>query len=173
MARQIIALALIFSLVSCGGPAATPALPTAHIAIFTPTAVPATRLPTTTATPPVDPSTAAPPRPLVPTATPTTPQEQYRAWMAEARALHPYPEPLEAMWALMICESTGNPGLVTGDYHGLFQYTSATWAGDWNPYRDQPILDPRAQIFATAKAWHDGYQHWWGCYRAARRGKVV
>jgi hypothetical protein len=94
--------------------------------------------------------------------------------MVEARTLHPYSESIEAMWALMICESTGNPGMVAGDYHGLFQYSSATWAGDWNPYRDRPILDPRAQIFATAKAWHDGYQHWWGCYGAsALRGKVV
>jgi hypothetical protein len=94
--------------------------------------------------------------------------------MAEARALHPYPEPIETMWAVMICESTGNPGLVAGDYQGLFQYSSATWAGDWNLYRGQPILDPRAQIFATAQAWHDGHQRWWGCYGAsALRGKVV
>jgi hypothetical protein len=68
------------------------------------------------------------------------------------------------MWELMICESSGNPGVIAGSYHGLFQYDAATWAGEWNPYRDQPILDPRAQIFATAKAWHDGNQHWWGCY---------
>jgi hypothetical protein len=83
--------------------------------------------------------------------------------MEEARALYPYAESIEAMWGLMICESSGNPEVVAGPYHGLFQYDSATWSGEWNPYRDSSILDPRAQIFATAKAWHDGHQGWWGC----------
>jgi hypothetical protein len=96
---------------------------------------------------------------------PATPEEQYRIWMEEARALHPYPEPLEAMWAVMLCESSGVADMVAGPYHGLFQYLDSTWAGEWNPYRDSPILDPRAQIFATAKAWQDGNQGWWGCYR--------
>jgi len=92
------------------------------------------------------------------------PSDQYYAWMIEAQALYPYPEPVQAMWEVMICESSGNPTAVTGANQGLFQYDSATWAGDWNPYRDQPILDARAQIFATAKAWHDANQHWWSCY---------
>jgi hypothetical protein len=85
--------------------------------------------------------------------------------MEEARALHPYGEPVEQMWSVMICESSGDASVVAaGLYHGLFQYSAETWAGAWNPYRDQPILDPRAQIFATAKAWQDGHQSWWGCY---------
>ncbi|MFL5800629.1 MAG: hypothetical protein ACJ8CR_02695 [Roseiflexaceae bacterium] len=167
MLRRMIALALTFLLLCCGGPAATPTLPTARIALATVPPTHAARPPAATTTSTADPGTAATEAPPLPTVAPTTPQEQYRAWMAEARALHPYPEPIETMWAVMICESTGNPGLVAGDYHGLFQYNSATWAGDWNLYRDQPILDPRAQIFATAQAWHDGHQHWWGCYGAS------
>jgi hypothetical protein len=85
--------------------------------------------------------------------------------MQEARAEHPYSEPIEVMWQVMLCESSGQPDQVADSYYGLFQYQQATWAGDWNPYRASPILDPRAQIFATAKAWQDGNQHWWGCYQ--------
>jgi hypothetical protein len=99
-----------------------------------------------------------------PAATAATRLDQYRAWMEVARDRHPYSESVDTMWNLMICESSGNPDTVEGPYHGLFQYTSDAWAGAWNPYRDSPILDPRAQIFATAKAWHDGNQTWWGCY---------
>lgn len=84
--------------------------------------------------------------------------------MQQARQAHPYAEPLEAMWAVMICESSARADVVAGENYGLFQYTLATWSSEWNPYRDQPILDPRAQIFATAKAWYDGNQAWWGCY---------
>jgi hypothetical protein len=86
--------------------------------------------------------------------------------MQEARVAHPYSEPLEVMWQVMLCESSGQADQVANNYYGLFQYQQATWAGDWNPYRANPILDPRAQIFATAKAWQDGNQHWWGCYHA-------
>jgi hypothetical protein len=93
-----------------------------------------------------------------------TPLAQYRQWMEEARGLHPYPEPVDKMWAVMMCESGGEPMLSASLYHGLFQYHPDTWAGEWNPYRSAAILDPRAQIFATAKAWQEGYQSWWGCY---------
>lgn len=103
----------------------------------------------------------APTQPLDPTASALA---AYRAWMEEARAVHLYAEPVEKMWAVMLCESSGNAAIVAGLHHGLFQYSAATWGGAWNPYRDQPILDPRAQIFATAKAWQDGHQSWWGCY---------
>lgn len=84
--------------------------------------------------------------------------------MEEARAAHPYAESTEQMWAVMICESAGQPEVSNGINIGLFQYHPDTWAGDWNPYRDAPITDARSQIFATAKAWQDGYQGWWGCY---------
>jgi hypothetical protein len=158
-------LILVCSLTACGAGVLAPALPTAHISRAT--SLPAPLVPITIAT--LTPS-AVPAPTLSPTSAPTAqaatvPLEQYRAWMAEARAQHPYSEPLEVMWALMICESSGDPNLTDGRYNGLFQYDGATWAGDWNPYRDSPILDPRAQIFATAKAWQDGNQHWWGCYR--------
>ena len=86
--------------------------------------------------------------------------------MGEARAVHPYAESVEVMWEVMLCESSGQANQVTGGYYGLFQYAADTWSGDWNPYRASPILDPQAQIFATAKAWHDGNQHWWSCYQA-------
>jgi hypothetical protein len=112
-----------------------------------------------------------PPTRTAPTAPPPMPasvdqRSQYERWIVEARAAHPYPETAEHMLHVMICESSGNAATIAGPYHGLFQYLPSTWAGDWNPYRDQPILDARAQIFATAKAWQEGYQSWWGCYQA-------
>ena len=66
------------------------------------------------------------------------------------------------MWAVMMCESSGNTSLVGyGKYYGLFQYRMDTWSAGWNPYRENSIFDGRAQIFATAKAWQDGRQSWW------------
>jgi hypothetical protein len=75
------------------------------------------------------------------------------------------------MYAVLLCESGGDPAIVSPDgfNHGLFQYSAATWAGDWNPYRDQPITDARAQIFATACAWSRGMQAQWGCYTNSPR----
>jgi hypothetical protein len=91
---------------------------------------------------------------------------QYRAWIREARARHPYADSEERMYAVMLCESRGQAAIVNpaGPYSGLFQYSRATWSGDWNTYRDQDILDPRAQIFSTALAWSNGMQRQWGCY---------
>lgn len=95
--------------------------------------------------------------------------DQYRAWISEARARHPYPDSEERMYAVMICESGGRATIVNpaGPYSGLFQYGPALWSGDWNIYRDQDILDPQAQIFATALAWSNGMQGHWGCYSRA------
>nr|MBP8253035.1 transglycosylase family protein [Herpetosiphon sp.] len=88
--------------------------------------------------------------------------QQYRRWMQEARDLHPYQESVDTMWAVMLCESGGDPTAQgASGLTGLFQYQPSTWSDAWNPYRDQPITDARAQIFATAKAWSDGYQSWW------------
>jgi hypothetical protein len=91
---------------------------------------------------------------------------QYRAWISAARTEHPYAESEERMYAVMLCESRGQARLVapSGSYSGLFQYSPSTWSGAWNTYRDQNILDPRAQIFATALAWHNHMQGQWGCY---------
>jgi hypothetical protein len=158
-------LLIPFLLASCGS-TLTPTLPTAYIVRASVAAAPILRTPTRpaatqplqvvpipfpTATPILDPSLAPP-------------LDQYRAWMQEARTAHPYSEPIEVMWQVMLCESSGQAEQVAESFYGLFQYQQATWAGDWNPYRAEPILDPRAQIFATAKAWQDGNQHWWGCY---------
>ncbi|MEO1303789.1 MAG: hypothetical protein AAFV37_02345 [Pseudomonadota bacterium] len=94
---------------------------------------------------------------------------QYRTWISDARAEHPYPESVEKMYAVMICESGGQADIVNaaGPYSGLFQYANGTWNGDWNTYRDAGILDARAQIFATALAWSLGMQSQWGCYNRA------
>lgn len=114
--------------------------------------------------PTIRPATAiAPATEISPTASIAGPNDQqYRRWMQEARDLHPYQESVDTMWAVMLCESGGNPAAQgTGELIGLFQYQPSTWSDAWNPYRDQPITDARAQIFATAKAWSDGYQGWW------------
>ncbi len=105
-----------------------------------------------------------------PTAAPVAPTptaaSDYRSLMVQARGHYPYAEAIDKMWAVMMCESGGDPNIAdpSNRYFGLFQYAPATWQGQWNPYRDASIYDPHAQIFATAKAWHDGYQGWWGCY---------
>ena len=88
---------------------------------------------------------------------------QYRAWMVEARKRYPYRQSVDRMYRVMLCESGGRAE-VRGRFHGLFQYKRETWRGPWNPYRRENILDPKAQIFATAKAWKDGNADWWGCY---------
>lgn len=161
------ALALLVSLVACGSNPTTQALPTAHIlrvaAVSSRDApvIPATYTPSPMPAPPSTPtSTLAPPP--TPTSTFATPLDQYRLWMEEARAKYPYGESIEVMWNLMLCESSGNADVVAGPYHGLFQYDMPTWSGDWNPYRDNSIFDPHAQIFATAKAWSEGNIDWWG-----------
>ena len=104
----------------------------------------------------------------------TTPSElegeaslaQYKAWIGEARAQHPYPDSEQRMFDVMMCESGGNADIVNpaGPYTGLFQYVAGTWRGEWNTYRDSDVTDARAQIFATALAWNLGMQSHWGCY---------
>lgn len=98
-------------------------------------------------------------------AAPSSTLAQYRAWMVEARQMYPYPQSVDKMYRVMMCESSGNAKVVgSGRYHGLFQYVPSTWRGKWNPYRTQNIYDAKAQIFATAKAWSIGMQRHWGCY---------
>jgi hypothetical protein len=106
------------------------------------------------------------PVPVVDTQPPAPPVDPYRQWIHEARALYPYADSEDLMYAVLLCESGGDPAIVSPDgfYHGLFQYSAATWAGDWNPYRAESIYDARAQIFATACAWSLGMQGQWGCY---------
>jgi hypothetical protein len=154
-------LLITLLLVSCGS-TRTPTLATAYVVRVGTAASPAPRTPTLSPPTTTPPSLPSPTPALDPSLDP--PLDQYRAWMQEARAAHPYSEPIELMWQVMLCESSGQAEQVAERYYGLFQYQQATWAGDWNPYRANPILDPHAQIFATAKAWQDGNQHWWGCY---------
>lgn len=94
---------------------------------------------------------------------------QYRTWIHEARLAHPYSDSEDRMYALMLCESRGQATIVSGAGHsGLFQYSAATWRAAWNSYRDENILDPRAQIFATALAFQRNMQsQWGGCYTNA------
>jgi hypothetical protein len=92
--------------------------------------------------------------------------EQYRAWMVEARQMYPYPQSIDKMYKVMMCESGGNAQASGGGgrWLGLFQYAPATWRGKWNPYRNNSIRDAKSQIFATAKAWSIGMQSHWSCY---------
>lgn len=96
--------------------------------------------------------------------------DQYRVWISEARALHPYSDSEQRMYDVMMCESGGNPSIVNpaGPYTGLFQYVAGTWNGEWNTYRESEITDARAQIFATALAWSLNMQSHWGCYTHPR-----
>lgn len=156
--RTLLCALALLPIVACGARVDPLALPTARINLVGSAPAP------TAVTSPAPASERASPTPFASPASFASPHDQYRAWMQQARQAHPYAEPLEAMWAVMICESSARADVVAGENYGLFQYTLATWSGEWNPYREQPILDPRAQIFATAKAWHDGNQAWWGCY---------
>lgn len=163
----------ICSFTACTPNPTSTTLPTANVRVqsaIRPTAIPTTEQPAAQAEASLlDPTPAAASTVealVLPTYTPTpaSAEEQYRLWMEEARAAHPYAESTEQMYAVMMCESRGQPEVSNGTNIGLFQYDPNTWVGDWNPYRDAPITDPRSQIFATAKAWQDGHQGWWGCY---------
>lgn len=94
----------------------------------------------------------------------------YRTWMEEGRLAHPYAESVDRMYAVMMCESEGRAQVVNpaGPYTGLFQYARRTWGDTWNTYRDKGMLDPKAQIFATALAWQLKMQRHWGCYSKTR-----
>ena len=91
---------------------------------------------------------------------------QYRAWMEDARKVHPYPQSVDKMYRVMMCESSGNAQASggRGAWLGLFQYAPSTWRGRWNPYRNSSIWDAKVQIYATAKAWSIGMQSHWSCY---------
>jgi hypothetical protein len=91
---------------------------------------------------------------------------QYKAWMADAKITYPYPQSLDKMYRVMMCESGGNARASggRGAWLGLYQYAPTTWRGSWNPYRGSSIWDAKAQIYATAKAWSIGMQRHWSCY---------
>ena len=125
--------------------------------------------PATPPAPPAIPAATATPAPSPkPTASPDAATlKQYRTWIAEAREKYAYAETSDRMYAVMICESGGRATIVNpaGPYKGLFQYSPLTWNGPWNSYRNDGILDAKAQIFATALAWSLKMQRQWGCYK--------
>ena len=164
--RRILLILMLLGLAGCGAPASGPTPePTFGLILSAgtaarPTPDPAFSVATVAAGGQTIPAASATPAPTLGGA---SPDEQYRSWIEEARATHPYSETADVMWQVMICESSGNPAAIgPGGLQGLFQYQPSTWAESWNPYRSEPIGDARAQIFATAKAWSDGYQSWWG-----------
>lgn len=115
-------------------------------------------------------STPEQPRPVASNELTSGSLAQYKAWIAEARAKHPYADSEQRMYDVMMCESGGNAKIVNraGPYSGLFQYATGTWNGGWNEYRSENVLDARAQIFATALAWQKKMQRQWGCYTHPR-----
>jgi len=89
-----------------------------------------------------------------------------KAWIADARLVYPYPQSVDKMYRVMLCESSGNPSASggRGAWLGLFQYAPRTWHASWNPYRNNSIWDAKSQVYATAKAWSIGMQSHWSCY---------
>jgi hypothetical protein len=61
------------------------------------------------------------------------------------------------LYRLMLVESGGVATVRNGAYCGLFQYSSGTWHGSWNPWRGASIFDGAAQIKASARAIKLGY----------------
>jgi peptidoglycan hydrolase CwlO-like protein len=61
------------------------------------------------------------------------------------------------LYRLMLVESGGCATARNGPYYGLFQYSSSTWRGSWNPWRGTSIFDGAAQIKASARAIKLGY----------------
>jgi hypothetical protein len=58
----------------------------------------------------------------------------------------------DGLYRLMMAESGGVASASNGVNHGLFQYSSGTWKGSWNPWRASSIFDGAAQIKATGLA---------------------
>ena len=55
--------------------------------------------------------------------------DQYRAWMADAKAMYPYPQSLDKMWRVMMCESGGNASASGGGGRWQFFATCQMEAG--------------------------------------------
>jgi hypothetical protein len=52
---------------------------------------------------------------------------------------------------MMMLESTGQRHVVSGPYHGLFQFMHREWNETWNEWRDHSIYDGWSQIQLAAK----------------------
>ena len=73
------------------------------------------------------------------------------------------------LYRLMMLESTGQRRVVSGPYHGLFQFMHREWAKSWNKWRDRSIYDGWAQIQLAALAIGRGMgpSIWTNTYRMA------
>jgi len=98
--QYILILAALLAFSACASARSTPALPTADVRRSSVIAVPivsiATMTPAATWLPPTpeatQPATAIAHQPAL-----GTPLDQYRAWMEEARTVHPYSESVDVM----------------------------------------------------------------------------
>lgn len=82
-------------------------------------------------------------------------------WLVEAGATYGQ-DPAE-LYRVMQCESGGDPNASNGgQYLGLFQFHSGTWAG--TPYGGANIYDGPSQVMAAAWMWSQGRQNEWSCY---------
>ena len=82
-------------------------------------------------------------------------------WGDIVQAAARYGQSPQAMYRVMICESTGNARADNGVCKGLFQFNPGTWAS--TPYGSQSIWDGHAQAFATAWMWSRGRRDEWTC----------
>jgi soluble lytic murein transglycosylase-like protein len=73
------------------------------------------------------------------------------------------------LYRLMILESGGRRTVVSGPYHGLYQFMHREWSESWNKWRDQSIYDGWAQIQLAALAISRGMgpSIWTNTYRMA------
>lgn len=86
------------------------------------------------------------------------------------RAAAKYGISADGLYRLMMMESGGRARAVgAGRYHGLFQYTLATWRDGWNPWRGRSVYNGAAQIQASAYAIKKGmgYSLWGNTYPLA------
>jgi hypothetical protein len=72
-------------------------------------------------------------------------------------------QPFEDLLRVARCESNLDPRAYNpaGPYYGLFQFLRSTF--DWTPYRDRSIYHPRANAYAAAWMWEQGYRDHWAC----------
>jgi hypothetical protein len=91
-----------------------------------------------------------------------TPAPQGSWWPAIQVAAKAKGISARGLYRLMLSESGGVATITNGVNYGLFQYSTGTWHGGWNPWRGRPITDGDAQIKATALAIRLGYgPSWW------------
>ena len=142
-------------------------------ALFTPSPTP-TRVPTATPTPTAVPtSTPIPTNTPAPTATPT-PTPTPTPWPATAYENYfdqyskQYGVSMDELKKIADCETHINPASVSGDYAGMYQFTTDTWkatraemSADTNP--DLRLNAEQAIMTAAYKIAHGGAGAWPNC----------